>query len=523
MPTPLAAPDESDPAMLYTLQQIFTLRSTNLALMLVRGKPDELNAESSHIECTAARIHSARQPAWFLGGMPMLCKRGSRAMDCFLFALFLLFAGGPAHADDWPQWLGPQRDAVWRETGILEKFPEKGPVVRWRTAIAAGYSGPAVADGRVYVMDRLLAEGAKNPTNAFMRGKIPGRERVLCLNEADGKELWKHEYDCTYTISYPLGPRTTPLVHDRKLYTLGAEGNLCCLDAVSGKVFWSHDLASEYQTKAPVWGYAAHPLLDGQKLICMVGGKGSTAVAFDKDSGKELWRSLEAKNLGYCPPMIYEAAGKRQLIIWHGEAVNGLDPETGKTYWTIPFTSYQSMSISTPRKVEDFLFLTSTFGGSLMLRLGNDHPGAEVAWRGNVKKNSFDSVFGTPFVENGHVYGTSSDGELVCIKAETGERLWSTLEPNGGKKVRSADIFLVKNGDRFFLATEKGNLIIARLSPKGYEEISRAHLLDPTSAAFGREVVWSHPAFANRSVYARNDKEIVCFSLSTSEAGKGQR
>jgi outer membrane protein assembly factor BamB len=179
-----------------------------------------------------------------------------------------------------------------------------------------------------------------------------------------------------------------------------------------------------------------------------------------------------------------------------------------------------SMSISTPRKLGDYLFLTSTFGGSVMLRLGTEQPSAEVAWRGSPKKNSFDSVFGTPFVENGHVYGTSSDGELFCIKADTGERLWRTLEPNGGKVARCADVFIVKNGDRFFLATEKGDLIIAKLTPKGYQEISRAHLLDPSNPAFGRDVVWSHPAFANRSVYARNDKEIICVSMAQSQASK---
>jgi len=179
-----------------------------------------------------------------------------------------------------------------------------------------------------------------------------------------------------------------------------------------------------------------------------------------------------------------------------------------------------AMSISTPRKVGDYLFLTSTFGKSMMLRLGTEHPSAEVAWHGNPKTNSFDSVFSAPFVEDGYVYGTSSDGELVCIKADTGERLWSTLEPNRGKKLRSADIFLVKNGDRFFLATEQGDLIIAKLSPKGYQEIDRAHLLDPTNSAFSREVVWSHPAFANRSVFARNDKEIICVSLAAPQAGK---
>jgi outer membrane protein assembly factor BamB len=433
-------------------------------------------------------------------------------------SLGLLLSGASLHADDWPQWLGPERDSVWRETGILERFPEGGPKVRWRTKIGAGYSGPAVAGGRVYVMDRQVAPGAKKPTNDLARATIPGTERVLCLNEADGKVLWTHEYDCPYTVSYPLGPRTTPLVKDQKVYTLGTEGNLFCLDAKTGKVLWSHELKEDYKVRAPMWGFSSHPLLDSQKLICMVGGKGTTVVAFDKDTGKEIWRALSAREPGYCPPMIWKAGGTRQLIIWDAEAVHGLDPETGKVFWTEKDASYMGMAISTPRKLGNWLFLTSTFGHSTMLRLAKDRPAATVAWRGT-KTTGFDSVFGTPFVEGGCVYGTSSDGELKCIQAETGKVLWKTLEPNRDrKKIRSADIFIVKQSDRFFLFNDLGDLIIAEMSPKGYKQLSSAHLLDPTSAAFGRDVLWSHPAFANRSVYLRNDKEILCVSLAAKSA-----
>src|ERR1043166_8630767 len=122
-----------------------------------------------------------------------------------------------AHADDWPQWLGPQRDGVWRESGIVDKLPTNGLNFRWRTPVGGGYSGPAVAKGRGDVMDRALPSGAKEPSNAFARGEIPGTERVLCLNEADGKVLWEHEYDCTYTVSYAAGPRATPAVAEDKV------------------------------------------------------------------------------------------------------------------------------------------------------------------------------------------------------------------------------------------------------------------------------------------------------------------
>jgi len=441
------------------------------------------------------------------------------------FALCCAFAASTVpglRADDWPQWLGPQRDGVWRETGLIEKFPAGGPKVRWRTPIGGGYAGPAVVKGRVYVADRQLASGASNPSDPFARGEIPGTERLLCLNEADGNLLWKHEYNCAYTVSYPAGPRVTPLVHDGKVYVLGAEGHLLCLDSEKGKVIWSRELTKDYNTKTPLWGFAAHPLIDGNKLICVVGGEGSVAVAFDKDTGKELWRALSAKEPGYCPPMIYEFAGKRQLIIWHPEAVNALDPETGKVYWSHAVEAKSGLSVPTPRKDGDRLFITSFYNGSLMLKVDSAQP--SVVWRSKkVSEKDTDglhSIMPTPFIADGHIYGVCSYGQFRCLKADTGDRLWETFEPTGGKEARWANAFIVKNGSRYFLFSEKGDLIIARLTPEKYEEIGRAHLLEPTNTAAGRDVVWSHPAFANRSVYARNDKEIVCVSLAVSGAEK---
>jgi outer membrane protein assembly factor BamB len=427
-----------------------------------------------------------------------------------------LFVSGAAHGDDWPQWLGPRRDAVWRESGIVDVFPEGGPPVNWRTKIAAGYSGPAVAGGKVYVMDRLLAEGAKNHVEPFPlrpNREIAGSERVLCLDEADGHLLWEHEYDCAYTVSYPLGPRTTATVHEQKVYTVGTEGHLFCLNADTGRPVWSHDLKKEYKVKSPMWGFAAHPLIDGKKLICIVGGEGSAVVAFDKETGKPLWQALTASQPGYCPPMIFEAGGKRQLVIWHGEAVNGLDPETGEVYWTEAAGTYQGMSISTPRLCGDLLFISAYPNTALMLRLDRDHPKATVAWRGE-KKTGMYCTFSTPIFEDGHLYGIQSGGFLSCVKADTGERLWQTMDHVAMRPAGSVESFLVKNGDRFFIFTEKGDLILARLTPKSYEETSRAHLLDATSTGFGRDVLWSHPAFANRNIYLRNDKEIISVSLA---------
>jgi outer membrane protein assembly factor BamB len=438
-----------------------------------------------------------------------------------------------ARADDWPQWLGPRRDGIWRETGILKTFPKEGPKVRWRTPIGGGYAGPAVAGNRVYVTDRILAEGIQNPASGFAKNKLPGKERVLCLDDADGKVLWKHEYDCLYEVQYPAGPRATPIVHEGKVYTLGAMGDLFCLDAGSGKVLWSKNFRKDYQADEPIWGFSASPLLDGDKLICVVGGPGSIAVAFHKDTGKELWRALSAKQPGYCPPVIIKAGGRRQLIIWHPEAVNSLDPETGNLYWSQPFEIGAGMTIPTPRQAGDRLFLTCFYNGSMMLKLDADKPGATLLWKGKSKNpeprltDGLHSVMCTPYLKDGYIYGVCSYGELRCLKADTGERVWKTFQATtGGDEERWSNAFIVAQDDRFFLFNERGDLIIARMTPKGYEELSRAHLLDPTNMMVQGQrskehpaVLWSHPAFAHRSIYARNDKEIICVSLAA-ENGK---
>jgi outer membrane protein assembly factor BamB len=445
-----------------------------------------------------------------------------------IITLLLLFACiTNVRADDWPQWLGPKRDGVWRETGILAKFPPGGPKVRWRTPIGEGYAGPAVANGKVYITDRVLAKDAKNPKNSFDREtRVPGVERILCLNEADGKILWKHEYDCEYQISYASGPRTTPVVSGGKVYTLGAMGHLYCYDANKGDVLWSKDLLKEYKTKVPGWGMAGHPLIDGNRLICLVGGKGSVVVAFDKDSGKEIWKALSAFEPGYAPPMIYEIDGTRQLILWHPEAVNSLDPETGKLHWTQRYNKKKmlgaGMSIPTPRLDGDKLFFTNFYDGALMLQVkGTEQP--KVLWQiqgRGVEPDATDglhAVMVTPVLKNGYIYGVCSYGEMRGLDATTGKRLWATHKPVTGESTRWGNAFIVEQGDRYFLFNELGELVIARFSPKGYEEIDRAKILEPTNTMAkpdGRRVVWSHPAFANRSVYARNDREIICVSLA---------
>jgi len=455
-----------------------------------------------------------------------------RLLFCFVGCVL---SAGVAGAEDWPQWLGTKRDGVWRDTGIIEAFPKAGPTVVWRVPIGMGYTGPSVANGKVFVLDRVLADGAKTSTDPFAKGKIKGDERVLCLDEKTGKTVWKHEYPAEYAISYSAGPRCTPTVDGDRVYTLGAMGHLFCLNALTGKPIWSKDFIKEYESYLPVWGFAAHPLVDGEKLICLVGGSNSRlVVAFDKKTGKELWATESCNgDFGYCPPMIYEFGGKRQLIIWHSRGVLGLEPETGKRIWRVDFESKAALTAPTPRKVgDDQLFITSFYNGSMLLKVSASK--AEVVWKSKSKGEmptqtaDLSSIICTPIVDGEFIYGVCSYGQLRCIKAQTGERVWETMQATRGKltptKVAATDepasserwsnAFIVKQAERYFLFNEQGDLIIAKMSPKGYEEISRAHLIEPTNKDAGRRVVWVHPAFANKCVFVRNDIEMVCVSLA---------
>lgn len=415
-------------------------------------------------------------------------------------------------AEDWPQWLGPRRDSVWRETGIVDKFPADGPTVVWRQPVGFGFAGPAVANGRVFVTDYVTNETFT--ASSSIRNSLHGKERVLCLSARDGKLIWKYEYDRPYHIAFPYGPRVTPTVDGDRVYTLGAEGNLVCLKVADGSVVWSKDLPKEYEFETPIWGVAGHPLIEGDKIICVAGGAGSVAIALDKMTGKERWRALTAPEPGYCPPTMIQAGGARQLLIWHSESLNSLDPVNGSLYWSVPIRAAYAMAIATPRMDGPYLFVGAIINKSLLLKMDDQHPRATPVWRG-AKGRGIGPVFSTPFLEKGYMYGVDRKGELRCVKLATGAIVWSSLKPTTqGDRPSEGTAFLVKQGDRFFLANDQGELIIAKLSPRGYQELSRCKILEPTTRMNNRFVVWSHPAFAERSVFARNDKVLVRVSLA---------
>ncbi len=428
---------------------------------------------------------------------------------------------GKVAAEDWPQWLGPQRDSVWREDGIVERFPEAGLKIHWRAEVSLGYAGPAVAEGRVFLADYVRSAG-EITNNPGRRDKLEGIERVLCFDAGSGQLLWKHEYAQAYEVSFPSGPRSTPTVAGGKIYMLGTEGRLACLNTADGNLVWEVDFKKAYSAQTPMWGFATHPLVEGQALYCLVGGSGSLVVAFDKDTGKELWRALDAKEQGYCPPIMIEHGGKKQLVIWHSESINGLDPADGKTLWSVPLKPDFGMAIATPRQLGSMIYASGVRNAGALIQL-NDASGADILWRGEPDKAIY-SANATPFLEGDVMYGCDGSGTLICAQLSDGTRLWETAEPTSGERgKRYATAFLVKHQDRFFLFNESGHLILAKLSRERYEELGRFPVLAPTNTTMGRKVVWSHPAFAMKCMFARNDNELVCVSLAADQVAQSAR
>lgn len=421
-----------------------------------------------------------------------------------LLALFVIVTVS-ARADDWPQWRGPTADGVWAETGIVEKFASPTLTRKWTAHIGAGYSGPTVAAGRVYVTDRLTSPAET--------------ERVLCFQEATGELAWKYEYPCRYgKIGYQAGPRAAVVIHDGLAYALGATGWLHCLDAVSGKVVWKIEGENAYHIEMPIWGISGSPVIVKDLVIVHLSGEKACIVAFDRKTGEERWKALADRGQ-YTTPVVVKQANQLVVICWTGDSVAGLSADKGEVLWRYVWRP-RNMPIgcATPVVSGDKVFCTSFYDGSLLLKLGTDSATAEKIWqiagRSERETDALHSIISTPLFDGKHVYGVDSYGELRCLDANDGKRLWEDLRAT--PKARWSTIHFVRNGERQFLFNERGELIIAQLSPQGYTEISRAKLLDPTLEQLRQRdgVCWSHPAYANRCIYARNDKELVAASLA---------
>ncbi len=410
-------------------------------------------------------------------------------------------------AEDWPQWRGPRRDGTWNETGIVEKFDSAQIPLRWKIPLGPGYSGPSVAAGRVFITDRQKTDAEAS-------------ERIVCLDAETGQTNWVVEYPCEYVkIGYTAGPRANVTIDGEQAFAIGAMGHTYCLSVADGKTLWKRDLNRDYQIDMPIWGIAAAPLVVDSLVILHIGGSdGACLVALDRNSGQERWRALSDRGQ-YSAPILIEQAGRQVVVCWTGDSVAGLALEDGKVLWRYEFRPRNMpIGIATPIVDRGTLFVTSFYDGSLLLKLSTQSPTVEKIWQrcgtSETQTDALQSIISTPLFFGDHLYGADSYGELRCLDPKTGDRIWEDLTAT--PKARWSNIHFVRNADKVWMFNERGELIISELSPQGFKEISRASLIAPTLAQLNQRkgVCWSHPAFANRHVFIRNDESIVCASLA---------
>jgi outer membrane protein assembly factor BamB len=402
-------------------------------------------------------------------------------------------------AQDWPEWRGRGRRGVWDERRLLTKFPASGLRVAWRAPIGAGYAGPSVADGRVFVTDYR-----------------DGVERALCYSERTGRLQWTQEWKADYRgMDYASGPRATPTVDGDRVYVLGAQGVLLCLDVRTGNIIWQKNFVRDYNAVVPGWGMTSAPVVHEGRVITVVAGRPvAKVVAFDRGTGLELWRALssEQSEPGYSQPVLIESAGKVIVVVWHAMGVAALDPVTGRLLWEHPFKITMNTPIATPVGNGPHVMVSGFFNGARLLRVED----GGLVWKGSsdseIKSDTLHALMAAPIIDGDYIYGICSYGQLRCLKRSTGERVWETQAVTV-EKARNVSAHIIRNGDRYLFFNDRGELILGRLTPQGYSEITRAEVIRPTSKPGARRergaVVWTHPAFANGHMIVRNDEEIL--------------
>lgn len=422
----------------------------------------------------------------------------------------------PGHT--WPQWMGPKRDGVWEEKDIASRIDLNAAKLVWESPVGGGYAGPAVTRDRVYLLSFHRDTSAASTDTS--KGLL-GEEHLLCADAATGKTVWEQKWPAAYTFDYSSGPRATPTVHEGLVYALGGEGALVCASASDGKILWRRDLKTEFKSPTATWGFAGHPLVHGDTIFCLAGGDGTTCLALDRLTGKEKWRALSSRQAGYCPPVLVHHHGKDVLILWHGEAINALEPASGKVLWTIPRETRFGVSMASPVQRGDDLLISCFWWGSKMLRLKPDFTTPETLWEtereSDRRTEHLNALMCTPLEVDGYFYGVCSYGQLRCLDWKTGARKWETFTATGGKEERWATAFLTRlgrGGNEFLLFNEQGDLIRAALTPDGYQEKQRRNLIAPNCPDVKeRPVVWSHPAYAEGHVWLRNHGTLRCWKI----------
>ena len=416
----------------------------------------------------------------------------------FVLALLtaIAFASTP-ESFDWPQWQGPDRNAISKEKGLLKEWPKAGPPLAWKiTGLGGGESAPSIAAGRIYGMSNRGAD-----------------EVVWALSEKDGKTIWVTRLGPAFQQQEPPGkdgPGCTPTVDGERLYVIGLGGDVSCLQIRDGKIVWQRSFQRDFGGEVPIWSFRESPLVDGDKVICTPGGEGATIVALDKLTGKTIWKSQvpDDPKAAYASAIAIDFAGQRQYVQLTAKALVGVAASDGKFLWRYdkPSNNY-GINCSTPLYHEGQVFAASAYNnGGGLVKLSKEANGsikAEEVYFSDKMQNHHGGMI----LFEGNLYGANggnSGGYLVCLDFKTGNVLWD--ERRGEKRAPKGSVAFADG--RLYYRLEDGTMLLMEPSAKQY--IERGRFVQPDRT---RQPAWAHPVIANGKLYLRDQDVLLCYDV----------
>jgi outer membrane protein assembly factor BamB len=427
-----------------------------------------------------------------------------------LFALAFVTVPAALLAADWPQWRGPDRTNVSKETGLLKGWPEKGPSLAWTYDNAgAGYSGPAVVGDRLYTM------GGRGETEYLF---------ALDLTSSPPKEAWAVKLGPLFQWKgnkWNLGPSATPTVDDGLVYGLGGQGILVCVEAASGKERWrksmAKDLAGEVnpiggglEEPTPLgWGYTWSPLVDGDNLICTPGGKQGNTAALNKKTGDVVWRSKSfTDQCSYASPVKAEVGGVPHYVVVTNQGVAGVAAKDGSLLWYVKREEpFDDIIGSTPVVNADHVFTTvGTSGGDCqLLKLTGE--GGKVKAEQVYENRDLGVYIGGVVLVGGHLYGASDRGGWTCMDFKTGKVAWAARRKLEKGSVTAAE------GKLYCLTEKEGLAVLVEATPEGYKESGRFQLPRQSKLRLSGGGIWTPPVLANGKLYLRDQELLFCYDV----------
>ena len=405
---------------------------------------------------------------------------------------------GTVSAEDWPQFRGPDRSGVSKESGLLQAWPEAGPPLLWTYRQGGvGFSPPAIVGNWLYSMGAHSKEGANEKTDC-----------VYALDVQTGRQLWSTPIGPMVPMDWGDGPCATPTVDGELLFALTTAGEMHCLETATGKRIWRVNLKEDFGGAVLHEGrYTESPLIDGDKLICSPGGQLGTLAALDKKTGRTIWRSKDTTDEAVCSsPIVVNVGGLRQYVNLNGKGVAGVAAEDGRLLWNSDIPKAWIM-VPTPIFFDDHIYVTSAYGvGCGLVKLARQGDGitAVEVYRNKVMKNHHGGVI----LVDGYLYGHSDPSGWVCQEFKTGKMIWVEKNALGKGSITCAD-------RHFYCFSEKGGtLALIEATPSGWKETGRFTIPEESKLPRRQGLIWTPPVVSNGRLYLRDQDLLFCYDIA---------